>query len=40
MTKIFNCIMKIKRVVGRVANAKSSDPAGPPKKKHLEHAPS
>ena len=31
MTKIFNFALKIKEVVGRVAEAKSSDPATPPK---------
>ena len=31
MTKIFNFALKIKGVVGRVAEAKSSDPATPPK---------
>ena len=31
MTKIFNFALKIKGVVGRVAHAKSSDPATPPK---------
>ena len=31
MTKILNFALKIKRVVGRVAHAKSSDPATPPK---------
>ena len=30
MTKIFNFALKIKGVVGRVAHAKSSDPATPP----------
>ena len=29
MTKILNFALKIKRVVGRVAHAKSSDPATP-----------
>ena len=29
MTKIFNFALKIKGVVGRVAHAKSSDPATP-----------
>ena len=29
MTKILNFALKIKRVVGRVANAKSSNPANP-----------
>ena len=38
MTKIFNIALKIKEVVGRVAEAKSSDPATPPKKKKLERA--
>ena len=33
MTKIFNFALKIKGVVGRVAHAKSSDPATPPPKK-------
>ena len=33
MTKIFNFALKIKGVVGRVADAKSSNPATPPKKK-------
>ena len=33
MTKILNFALKIKGVVGRVAHAKSSDPATPPKKK-------
>ena len=33
MTKILNFGLKIKGVVGRVARAKSSDPATPPKKK-------
>ena len=32
MTKILNFALKIKGVVGRVAHAKSSDPATPPKK--------
>ena len=36
MTKIFNFALKIKGVVGRVAHAKSSDPATPPK--NLERA--
>ena len=31
MTKILNFGLKIKGVVGRVAHAKSSDPATPPK---------
>ena len=31
MTKIFNFALKIKGVVGRVAHAKSSDPATPAK---------
>ena len=31
MTKIFNFALKIKGVVGRVAHAKSSDPATPQK---------
>ena len=31
MTKIFNFALKIKGVIGRVAHAKSSDPATPPK---------
>ena len=31
MTKILNFALKIKGVVGRVALAKSSDPATPPK---------
>ena len=31
MTKIFNFALKIKGVVGRVAEAKSSDPATRPK---------
>ena len=31
MTKILNFALKIKGVVGRVAHAKSSDPATPPK---------
>ena len=31
MTKSFNFALKIKGVVGRVAHAKSSDPATPPK---------
>ena len=31
MTKIFNFALKIKGLVGRVAHAKSSDPAIPPK---------
>ena len=31
MTKISNFALKIKGVVGRVAHAKSSDPATPPK---------
>ena len=35
MTKIFNFALKIKRVVGRVAHAKSSDPATP---KNLKRA--
>ena len=42
MTKNFNFALKIKGggVVGRVAHAKSSDPATPPpKKKNLERAP-
>ena len=38
MTKIFNFALKIKGVAGRVAHAKSSDPATPPKK-NLEGAP-
>ena len=33
MTKSFNFALKIKGVVGRVAHAKSSDPATPQKKK-------
>ena len=33
MTKILNFALKIKGVVGRVAHAKSSDPATPPPKK-------
>ena len=35
MTKVLNFGLKIKRVVGRVAHAKSSDPVtpAPPKKK-------
>ena len=37
MTKILNFALKIKGVVGRVAHAKSSDPATPPKK-NLERA--
>ena len=37
MTKTFNFALKIKGVVGRVAHAKSSDPATPPKK-NLERA--
>ena len=32
MTKILNLSLKLKGVVGRVAHAKSSDPATPPKK--------
>ena len=32
MTKSFNFALKIKEVVGRVADAKSSDPATPPPK--------
>ena len=32
MTKILNFALKIKGVVGRVAHAKSSDPATPPPK--------
>ena len=36
MTKIFNFALKIKGVVGRVADAKSSEPATPP---NLERAP-
>ena len=40
MTKILNFALKIKGVVGRVAYAKSSDPATPlPPKKKLKHAP-
>ena len=39
MTRILNFALKIKGVVGRVARAKSSDPATPPKKKKLERAP-
>ena len=35
MTKIFNFALKIKGVVGRVAHAKSSDPATPPQKKKI-----
>ena len=35
MTKLFNFALKIKGVVGRVAEAKSSDPATP---KNLERA--
>ena len=31
MTKILNFALKIEGVVGRVAHAKSSDPATPPK---------
>ena len=31
-------LVKIKGVVGRVAHAKSSDPATPPPKKNLERA--
>ena len=31
MTKVLNFGLKIKRVVGRVAHAKSSDPVTPPK---------
>ena len=39
MTKIFNFALKIKGVIGRVAYAKSSDPATPlPPKKNLERA--
>ena len=38
MTKILNFALKIKGVVGRVAHAKSSDPA-PPLQKNLERAP-
>ena len=38
MTKILNFALKIKGVVGRVAHAKSSDPAAPPQ--NLERAPS
>ena len=37
MTKISNFALKIKGVVGRVAHAKSSDPATP-QKKNLERA--
>ena len=37
MTKIFNFALKIKRVVGRVADAKSSDPDNPPKKNWNVH---
>ena len=38
MTKNFNFAVKIKGVVGRVAHAKSSDPATPPppKKNKIE----
>ena len=36
MTKIFNFALKVKGVVGRVAHAKSSDPATP---QNLERAP-
>ena len=32
MTKIFNFALKSKGVVGKMAHAKSSDPATPPKK--------
>ena len=39
MTKMLNFALKIKGVVGRVAHAKSSDPATPPPKKNLERAP-
>ena len=39
MTRILNFALKIKGVVGRVAHAKSSDPATPPKKKNLKRAP-
>ena len=39
MTKIFNFALKIKGVVGRVAHAKSSDPATPPKKIWNVHLP-
>ena len=39
MTKILNFALKIKGVVGRVAHAKSSDPATPPPpSKNLERA--
>ena len=38
MTKIFNFALKFRGVVGRVAEAKSSDSATPPKKKNLERA--
>ena len=37
MTKILNFVLKTRGVVGRVAHAKSSDPANPPQKK-LERA--
>ena len=37
MTKIFNFAKKSRSVVGRVAHAKSSDPATPPQ--NLERAP-
>ena len=40
MTKILNFALKIKGVVGRVALAKSSDPATPPPPQNLERAPS
>ena len=39
MTKILNFALKIKGVVGRVAHAKSSDPATNPPKKKLKLAP-
>ena len=35
MTKIFNFALKIKGVVGKVAHAKSSDPATPPPPKKI-----
>ena len=38
VTKILNFTLKIKGVVGRVARAKSSDPATPPPQ-NLERAP-
>ena len=38
MTKILNFGLKIKGVVGRVAHAKSPDPATPPPKKKLKSA--